>query len=142
LTGLPLSRVRLQLRTPEPFGRRDRGKRMKPAQLAKLRIFSLSFLLPGLAGLIVSALVSAHYLDTLPKWPAPEEMRMMPRDIHGVIVYQTAEEDRILNLMEYSSIGVFLIGLVSGFVYLEKWNSARVREADKNEELARKATGA
>ena len=142
MTGLPLSRVRLQLRTPEPFGRRDSGKRMKPAQLAKLRIFSLSFLLPGLAGLIVSALVSAHYLDTLPKWPAPEEMRMMPRDIHGVIVYQTAEEDRILNLMEYSSIGVFLIGLVSGFVYLEKWNSARVREADKNEELARKATGA
>jgi hypothetical protein len=115
---------------------------MKAAQLAKLRIFSLYFLLPGLAGLIVSALVSAHYLDTLPKWPAPDEMRMTPRDIHGIIVYQTVEEDRNLNLMEYSSIGIFLIGLVSGFVYLEKWNSARVREADKNEELARKPTGA
>ena len=67
---------------------------------------------------------------------------MTPRDIHGVIVYQTVEEDRNLNLMEYSSIGVFLVGLVSGFVYLEKWNSARVRAADKNEELARKPTGA
>jgi hypothetical protein len=115
---------------------------MKPAELAKLRIFSLYFLLPGLAGLIVSALVSAHYLETLPKWPAPEELRMTPRDIHGVIVYQTVEEDRNLNLMEYSSIGVFLIGLVSGFVYLEKWNSLRVREADQREELASKPTGA
>ena len=55
---------------------------------------------------------------------------MTPRDIHGVIVYQTVEENRNLNLMEYSSIGVFLVGLVSGFVYLEKWNSARVREAE------------
>jgi len=115
---------------------------MKAAQLAKLRIFSLYFLLPGLAGLIVSALVSAHYLDTLPKWPAPEEMRMTPRDIHGVMVYQTVEEDRNLNLMEYSSIGVFLIGLGSGFVYLEKWNRARVGEAGEDKDLAKKLTGA
>jgi hypothetical protein len=115
---------------------------MKPAHLAKLRVFSLYFLLPGLAGLIVSALVSANYLDTLPKWPAPEEMRMTPRDIHGVIVYQTVEEDRNLNLMEYSSICVFLVGLASGFVYLEKWNRARVSEAERDEELAKKPTGA
>ena len=56
---------------------------MKPAQMATLKFFSLLFLLPGLAGLIVSAMISTHYLDTLPKSPAPEQMRITPRNIHG-----------------------------------------------------------
>ena len=70
---------------------------MKPAQMAALKFFSLLFLLPGLAGLIVSAMISTHYLDTLPKWPAPDQMRITPRDIHGTVVYQTEEENRRLN---------------------------------------------
>ncbi|MGA2560717.1 MAG: hypothetical protein ABSF17_13645 [Terracidiphilus sp.] len=73
------------------------------AQLARLRVISLTLLLPGLAGLIVSAMFSVHYLDTMPKWPSPQELRTVPRNIHGTVVYQTAKEDRELNLMEYSS---------------------------------------
>ncbi|MGA2636057.1 MAG: hypothetical protein ABSF16_17625 [Terracidiphilus sp.] len=106
---------------------------MKPAQMGTLKFFSLLFLLPGLAGLIVSAMISTHYLDTLPKWPAPDQMRITPRNIHGTVVYQTVEEDSQLNLLEYSSVGIFLLGLGLGVVYLAKWGIVRALGADDEE---------
>jgi len=105
------------------------------AQLARLRVISLTLLLPGLAGLIVSAMFSVHYLDTMPKWPSPQELRTVPRNIHGTVVYQTAKEDRELNLMEYSSVGVFLVGLGLGVVYLEKWGARQARVVEEDEAL-------
>lgn len=98
---------------------------MKAVQLAALRFFALLFLLPGLAGLIVSAAISTHYADTLPRSPAPEQLRIIPRSIAGVIVYQTVEENRDLNLIEGVSVGVFIFGLALSVVYLEKWGSAQ-----------------
>jgi hypothetical protein len=80
-------------------------------------------------------MISTHYLDTLPQSPAPDEMRMTPRGIHGMVVYQTAEEDQRLSLIEDSSIGVFLVGLGLGLVYLEKWGSARALAAEYDDEL-------
>jgi hypothetical protein len=109
---------------------------MKAARLATLKFFALLFLLPGLAGLIVSAMISTHYLDTMPTSPAPEENRVVPRGIHGTTVYQTPAEDRELNLIEYSSVGVFLVGLALGVVYLEKWGSMQSRASDEESELA------
>ena len=109
---------------------------MKSVRLTALKFFALLFLLPGLAGLILSAMISTHYLDTLPKWPAPEEQRVVPREIHGITVYQTAAENRELNAIEYSSVGVFVIGLVLGVIYLEKWGSAQSRAAEEEAELA------
>jgi hypothetical protein len=109
---------------------------MKAAQLATLKLVALLFLLPGLAGLLISATISTHYLDTLPKWPAPSELRMTPRNIHGTVVYQTIEEDRRLSLLEDCSVGVFVVGLGLGLVYLEKWGSRRVREAGEDDELS------
>jgi hypothetical protein len=109
---------------------------MKTERLATLKFFALLFLLPGLAGLIVSATISIHYLDTMPKWPAPEENRVVPRGIHGITIYQTPAEDRELNLIEYSSVGVFLAGLGLGVVYLEKWGSLQSRAAEEESRLA------
>lgn len=94
---------------------------MKASQLGILRFVSLLFLLPGLAGMIISATLSLRYAHTLPTLPRPAEMRMTPRNIHGVVVYQTPEENQKLNLMEYSSVGVFLLGLGTGCLYLNKW---------------------
>lgn len=108
-------------------------------QLARLRILALALMLPGLAGLIVSAMVSVHYLDTMPRWPSPREVRMTPRNIHGTVVYQTEAEDRRLNLMEYSSVGVFLAGLGLGLVYLEQWSAQQARAAEENERLRENA---
>ncbi|MGB7267716.1 MAG: hypothetical protein WBC92_19520 [Terracidiphilus sp.] len=109
---------------------------MKTARLATLKFFALLFLLPGLAGLIVSAMISTHYLDAMPRWPVPEEHRIVPRGIHGITVYQTPAENRELNLVEYSSVAVFLIGLVPGVTYLEKWGAAQSREEAEDSELA------
>jgi hypothetical protein len=109
---------------------------MDSAQLARLKAFSLVLILPGLAGLIISAMISVHYLDTMPKWPAPPELRTVPRSIDGVVIYQTAEEDRRLNIIEYSSVGVFLVGLGLGLVYLEKWGARQSQLIEQEDDLS------
>lgn len=104
---------------------------MTSRRLAVLKFVALLFLLPGLAGLIVSALISTHYLDTLPRRPEADQYRVVPRSIHGTIVYQTDEENSFLNRMEYSSVAIFAVGLAIGLVYLEKWGS--LQPADERE---------
>jgi hypothetical protein len=105
---------------------------MKRKNLPILKFFALLFLLPGLGGLVFSAMVSTDYLENLPRSPAPEQERMVPRNIQGIVIYQTAKEDQRLSIMEYTSVGIFLVGLVLGVVYLEKWSSVRGGELDSD----------
>lgn len=105
---------------------------MDSQQLRTLRFVSLLCLLPGLAGLLVSASFSTRYIENLPRMPVPQEMRMTPRNIHGVVVYETAEEDRKLSLMEYMSVGVFVVGLGLGLVYLRQWGVAYAISAEED----------
>jgi hypothetical protein len=110
---------------------------MKPSPLATLRFLSLLFLLPGLGGLVVSAVYSTSYLDTLPRTPVIEEMRVVPRNIHGTVIYQTKDEDRRLSIMEDSSVAVFVVGLALGLIYLERWGSVRSSELElENDDLS------
>lgn len=102
--------------------------------LRVLRFFALLMLLPGIAGLVASAVVSTNYLLNLPRFPAVEEQRMIPRNIDGVVIYQTQEEDDRLTVMEYSSVSIFAVGMVLGIVYLEKWSSRRQLEIEGLEE--------
>jgi hypothetical protein len=105
--------------------------------LTRLRFYTLLlFVLPGMAGMIVSAVISLHYLDTLPRWPTPEQMRITPRNIHGTVVYQTVEEDRKLGMIEDFSVGAFLIGLVSGELCLAKSRKARARETEEEDSIS------
>jgi len=108
---------------------------MKTAQLSTLKFFALLFLLPGLAGLILSAMISTHYLDVMPNHPVAQELRTVPRNIHGTVVYQTEPEDRKLDEIEYGSVAVFLVGLVLGLTYLEKWGAAQAQDAEDEESL-------
>jgi hypothetical protein len=125
-------------------GKRDRpeANAMKAARLATLKFFALVFLLFGLAGLIASATISTHYLEVMPRVPTPgeptpDETRIVPRSIHGVTVYQTAKEDRLLSTWEYSSVGIFLVGVTLSVIYLEKWGSMQVPAGEEEErELA------
>lgn len=107
---------------------------MKASQLAKLRFLSLLFLLPGLAGLVVSAVISTGYADTMPRAAAPDEMRVVPRNIHGIVIYQTAQEDRQLTILEDSSVSVFLVGLCLGLIYLERWGNVRSSELELDDD--------
>lgn len=112
---------------------------LKYTKLAILKFFALLFLLPGLGGLVFSAMVSTDYLENLPKSPTPAEYRIVPRNVHGIVVYQTEQEDTRLSVMEYSSVAVFLVGLLLGIVYLEKWSSARRSETDLDLDLLEEA---
>ena len=112
---------------------------MKAARLATLKFFALLFLWSGFAGLIASAVISTRYLDTMPRWPVPEEYRTVPLGIHGTTVYQTPAENREFNLVENSSVGVFLFGLALGVVYLEKWGSLQARDGGEESEFAHDA---
>jgi hypothetical protein len=107
---------------------------MKAAGLATLKFFALLFLLPGVAGLIAAAIISTYYLDIMPTSPAPEVNRVVPRGIHGTTVYQTPAEDRDLNVIEYSSVGVFLLGFALGVVYLEQWGAIQSNLAEEESE--------
>jgi hypothetical protein len=109
---------------------------MKASRLRILKAISLFLILPGLAGLIGSAMYSMQYLDTMPRWPSPEERRTVPRNIHGILVYQTPEEDRKLDCMEYASMGVFGAGLLLGLVYLEKWSARQARAGEKDDRVS------
>jgi hypothetical protein len=110
---------------------------MKPTHLTALRFFALLLLLPGLAGLIASAMMSTHYLEAMPRVPVMVEGRIVPREIHGTVIYQTPVENRRLNQIEFSSVGVFVVGLGLGLIYLEKWGSLQQRAGDEREgELA------
>jgi len=109
---------------------------MTRAKLAALRFFALLFILPGLAGLIVSAMISTHYLEVMPRSPVLVEGRIVPREIHGIVIYQTTDENRQLNLIEYSSVGIFVLGLGLGLVYLEKWGALQSRASEKQSGFA------
>ena len=64
------------------------------------------------------------------------ESRVVPREIHGIVVYQTKEEDKKLSTIEYSSVGVFVVGLLLGLVYLEMWGATQARYGKEEDELA------
>jgi hypothetical protein len=81
-------------------------------------------------------MVSTEYLQTLPRMPQPADMRMVPRNIHGTVVYETQEEDRRLTILEDASVVVFLIGLGFGVVYLRKWGIAQALAGEDEDNLA------
>ena len=107
---------------------------MRIVSLATLKFLALLFLIPGSAGLILSAVTSTDYLDNLPRFPVPQERRMVPRNINGTVVYQTSDEDQKLTLLEDASAGIFLMGIGVGLVYLEKWSHLRSRASEEEEE--------
>jgi hypothetical protein len=106
---------------------------MENEHIAQLRFFSLMFLIPGVIGLMISASLSGYYMNKLPRYPDPQSLRMIPRNINGYTVYQTDDENRALDRTEYGSAGMFLIGLAAGLVYFQKWGLAHAIESQQED---------
>ena len=106
---------------------------MDAQQLRGLRFGAMFFLLPGLVGMLAAAMLSTRYVDTLPRMPVPEELRYTPRNINGTVVYETAEEDRRLSVLEYTSAGVFVLGVGLGVVYLRQWGVMNAISAEEDD---------
>lgn len=115
---------------------RSGGVHMTGESLSRLRFFALLLMLPGLVGLITAGLLSTTYLNSMPRVPDPATMRLVPRNIHGTVVYQTGQEDRRLDALEYSSVGLFAVGLGMGLVYLRKWGIAQAIAASEDDVAA------
>jgi hypothetical protein len=64
---------------------------------------------------------------------------MIPRNIHGTVIYQTEDEDRKLSLLEDGSVVVFLIGLGFGLVYLRRWGISQALAGEEDDKLAEQA---
>lgn len=103
----------------------------KTNSLSLLQFFSLLFLVPGIFGLVVSTILSTSYLATLPRIPDPQTLRMTPREIHGVTVFETEQEDETLTRVEYAALGCFIVGLVFGVMYIEKRSALRAMETEQ-----------
>ncbi len=110
----------------------ERHGTVKRTDMSELRTMALFFLLPGFAGLIASSMISVTYLEVMPRLPDPATMRIIPRMIQGITVYQTEAKDQKLDLIEYSSASAFLIGLGLGLVYLRRWGVARAPGGEEN----------
>ena len=100
-----------------------------------MRRISLALILPGLAGLIVSAMISVHYRHHAPLARSAATPHHPPQYPRNRGVPDPSAEDRKLDLFEYSSIGVFLPGLILGLVYLEKWAARQPRTLAEDEFL-------
>lgn len=104
---------------------------MNGFRLRSLRTLALLFMVPGILGMMLSASLSTYYLETMPRSPAPADMRMTARVINGVTVFQTSTEDKRLSVCEFTSLALFVIGLALGAVYLEKWSGKQETKARK-----------
>jgi hypothetical protein len=88
-------------------------------KLARRLVLALGFL--GLAGFIWTMAMWNQQLDTLPRSPYPAKGGIYPRNIHGVIVYQTNSERDHLEMVQYASIGVFGLSIFLSVLYKKKW---------------------
>jgi hypothetical protein len=81
----------------------------------------LSIGFAGLAGIVWTAGLWNLQLETLPRIPNQETGRIYPRNIHGIVVYQTRAENDRLESIQYISIAVFAIGFFTLFLYERRW---------------------
>jgi hypothetical protein len=108
---------------------------MAPLKKATIRHLSIALLVPSIAGMIWAGTIRANYLDTLPKRPVFEQMRVVPRNIGGTVVYQTEEESALITRIDIASGAIFLVGAFLGIVYLRRWGMRRMLENDEDQAL-------
>lgn len=93
---------------------------MNTRRFRGLRLIALVFLLTGFAGFVASSGVSMNYKENLPRLPMPSDLRMTPRTIDGIVVYETPHEALSLNALDDGSAIVFFTGLCLSLAYM--WN--------------------
>ncbi len=64
---------------------------------------------------------------------------MTPRNINGVVVYETVEEHERQSLIEYGSTGTFVLGIFLGLVYMRQWGVEHLI-CDEDEDYAEDAS--
>jgi hypothetical protein len=109
---------------------------MASLKKATIKQISIALLVPSIAGMIWAGTIRASYLDTLPKRPVFEQLRVVPRNIGGTVVYQTEQESSLLTRIDIVSAAIFLVGALFGIVYLRRWGMRQMLENDEDQALA------
>jgi hypothetical protein len=103
------------------------------AESYMLRIVSLLLLISGTCGMFCSAVLVMSELQGLPRFSNPAERRVIPRDLLGVTVYQTADENGQLTTLENWSAGAFTAGLLLWLLYVQKRGLAQGLGSDPDD---------
>jgi hypothetical protein len=85
------------------------------------RTVAIVLMVPALAALLYTGVIWNRYLDTLPRTPDQTSGRLYPRNIHGIVVFQTRAEALHLERMENISFGTFALGMLIGWLEERHW---------------------
>ena len=85
------------------------------------RGFAIGLGLLGFAGFIWTAGLWNQQLDTLPRSSYPAGGGIYPRNIHGIIVYQTRAERDHLDEVQDIAMGTVVFSVLLSVFYNRKW---------------------
>lgn len=77
----------------------------------------------GLLGLLAAAILWSQQFRDLPRAPDLANGRIHPRNIHGVVVYQTAREQDALDLIQNTALASFGLSAILSAYYKGKWQA-------------------
>lgn len=84
-----------------------------------IKLFGMSLGYLGFAGMLCLFGLSNHEVSTLPRTPEPTAGNVCPRDIHGIVIYETRSEKKLYEELE---VGSFLIFGTSFLLWLfSRW---------------------
>lgn len=75
----------------------------------------------GLVGWFCSAAITYQYFYTLPRAPDPKTGRIYPRNMHGIGIYQTKNEDRFVDILGGVSFAIGGLGLTIAALEEKHW---------------------
>jgi len=78
---------------------------------------------------IYGGAVESHYLHSLPRVPAISELRIYPLNVHGIVVYQNAAEQKKLTFLRESGFLVFFVGFLIASIGVMMSKSQSVAKA-------------
>jgi hypothetical protein len=76
--------------------------------------FAIALIVSGMATWLYTGTISDNYLHTLPRVADNRSGRIYPRNIHGIVVFQTHAEERRLNATIFTGMAVMLLGFGIG----------------------------
>jgi len=82
----------------------------------------------GLLILLYGGSIWNDYLHNLPRTPDPTSGRVFPRNIHGIVIFQTHSEKLRLDLIDNIGWVIFMLGMLVGALEERRWR----RTAGKN----------
>jgi hypothetical protein len=82
-----------------------------------LKAVGVTLSILGLAGILWTAAIWNQYLHTLPRYPDTRIGSVYPLNIHGIVVYQTVEQQQWRDSVQWSSIAVFATSALLSVIY-------------------------